>query len=79
MKNIIITPKRQKCELLTLLACFVIACLLNLYSILKYGGKVSELITSLGYVLVFTLVLYIAWTAVRIAWALMMTILKKKK
>ena len=66
MKDIIITRKRQKTELLVLLACFVVACLTNLYAILTYGGKLTELLTSLGYVLIFTAALYVAFTLLRI-------------
>ena len=66
MKDIIITRKRQKTELLVLLTCFVIACLANLYAILTYDGKLSELFTSLGYVLVFTAALYVAFSVLRL-------------
>ena len=41
MKDIIITRKRQKTELLVLLVCFVVACLTNLYAIFSYGGKLG--------------------------------------
>ena len=66
MKDIIITGKQQKRELIIFLACFVIACLTNLYAILSYGGKLSELFTSLGYVLIFAAALYVAFAAVRV-------------
>lgn len=66
MKDIIITRKRQKTELLVLLVCFMVACLTNLYAIISYGGKFVELFTSLGYVLIFTAALYVAFTLLRI-------------
>ena len=78
MKDFLITGKRQKTELLVLLACFVVACLANLYAILTYGGKLTELFTSLGYVLVFTAALYVALAAVRIVVALLRQMMKKK-
>ena len=79
MKDIIITRKRQKTELLVLLACFVIACLANLYAILTYGGKLSELFTSLGYVLVFTAALYVAFSVLRLIVAAIRMLIRKKK
>ena len=78
MKDIIITRKRQLRELLILFLCFIIACLLNLYAILTYGGKVSELFTSLGYVLVFTLALYAALAACRVMFAILRRLIKNK-
>ncbi len=66
MKDIIITRKRQKTELLVLLVCFVVACLTNLYAIFSYEGKLTEMFTSLGYVLIFTAALYVAFALLRI-------------
>ena len=54
MKDITITAQRQKIELCTLLACFVIANLVNLYAILSHDAPLSEMYTSLGYILVLT-------------------------
>lgn len=79
MKDIIITRKRQKTELLVLLTCFVIACLANLYAILTYDGKLSELFTSLGYVLVFTAALYVAFSVLRLIVAAIRMLIRKKK
>lgn len=64
-KNIIITVKRQKTELLTLLFCFIIANLANLYAVITYNTPVIEMVTSLGYVVVATAVLYVIWTLLR--------------
>lgn len=36
MKNTVITARRKKIELLTLLACFIIGNLANLYAIISY-------------------------------------------
>ena len=79
MKDIIITRKRQKTELLVLLVCFVIACLANLYAILAYDGKLSELFTSLGYVLVFTAALFVAFSVLRLIVAAIRMLIRKKK
>lgn len=66
MKDTIITTKRKKIELFTLIVCFVIAFLLNLYAIIKYDTSFSELFTSLGYVVVAALVIYAIWTIIRL-------------
>ncbi|MBE6275185.1 MAG: hypothetical protein E7096_02360 [Bacteroides sp.] len=66
MKDITITAQRQKIELCTLLACFVIANLVNLYAILSHDAPLSEMYTSLGYILVLTAVVYALWTILRI-------------
>ena len=68
MKDIIITPHRQRTELLTLLVCFVIAFGLNVYAIVKYDGQWTELFWSLGFVVATTAVLYAAWTLLRLLW-----------
>ena len=79
MKDIKITARRQKLELLTLLVCIIIAELLNVYAIVAYDGKWSQLITSIGYVLVFGVLLYLSWSALRIAWSILRKITKKSK
>lgn len=45
MKDIIITAKRQKTEILVFCMCIVLAYLLNICSILTYGTQWSELWT----------------------------------
>lgn len=51
MKNTVITARRKKIELLTLLACFIIGNLANLYAIISYETPFSEMLTSFFYVL----------------------------
>ena len=53
MKNTVITARRKKTELLTLLACFIIGNLANLYAIISYETPFSEMLTSFFYVLAF--------------------------
>ena len=48
------------------LACFVIANLVNLYAILSHDAPLSEMYTSLGYILVLTAIVYALWTILRI-------------
>ena len=66
MKDVIIKGKRMRHELITLLVCFIIANLLNVYAILSYHAHSSEMITSIFYVLVFSIALYVAWSLVRL-------------
>ena len=46
MKDITISAKRQKHELLTWLVCFAISFALNVYAIIAYEGSAIELVTS---------------------------------
>ncbi|MCD8166242.1 MAG: hypothetical protein LUE93_09045 [Bacteroides sp.] len=78
MKDTVITARRKKRELITLLICFIIANLVNLYAIFAYDTSVKELFTSLGYVIVLALFLYGIWCLVRLAfYALKMGFRKK--
>ena len=66
MKEIIISETRIKTELISLSVCFLIACLSNLGAIIYYESPVIELITSVGYVIVSALVLYLIWSLMRL-------------
>jgi hypothetical protein len=66
MKDTIITVKRKRIEIITLTVCFVIANLANLYAIIRYETAYTELLTSLGYVAVLTIALYVLWTVIRL-------------
>ncbi|WP_291529559.1 hypothetical protein [Bacteroides sp. UBA939] len=66
MKDTLLTARRKKIELLTLLACFVIGNLANLYAIISYKTPFSEMLTSIFYVITFSCVLYVFWTILRI-------------
>lgn len=79
MKDIIIGAKRIKTELLTFLACFIIANLLNLYSIIAYKTAYVELLTQIFYVLLFSVALYIVWTIIRIIIFTSKKLFKSKK
>lgn len=66
MKDIMIDTDRQKTEIITFLVCFAIATLLNVYAIISYDTPWSELYTSFFYLIAFSIVLYVAWTILRI-------------
>lgn len=66
MKDTVLTARRKRRELWTMLVCYVIANGVNLYAIVTYGAPWSEILTSACYVLVFAVVLYVAWTVLRL-------------
>ena len=79
MKNTVITAHRKKTELLTLLACFIIGNLANLYAIISYETPFSEMLTSFFYVLAFSGVLYVFWTILRILFYGIRSLFLKKR
>ena len=79
MKNTVITARRKKIELLTLLACFIIGNLANLYAIISYETPYSEMLTSFFYVLAFSGVLYVFWTILRILFYGIRSLFLKKR
>lgn len=66
MKDTLITAHRKKVELLTWLVCFVMANLLNLYAIIAYKTSFLEVLTSFFYVIMFSYVLYVIWSVLRL-------------
>ena len=79
MKDTLLTARRKKIELLTLLACFVIGNLANLYAIISYKTPFSEMLTSIFYVIVFSCVLYVFWTILRLLFYGIRNLFLKKK
>jgi len=66
MKDIIISASRIKIELITILACFIIAFFTNLGAIIYFKTPIVELITSIGFVIAFAIVLYVLWCIIRL-------------
>jgi len=80
MRDTIITGKRKRTEVITILICFLIANLTNLYAILTYDrSSLSELFTSMGYVVVFSGVLYVAWCVIRFVFYMGYKVVTAKK
>ena len=48
MKDTIVTARRKKIELITLLVCFVVSNLIHLYAIIAYHAPFTEMITSIS-------------------------------
>ena len=80
MKDIIVTAKHIKTEILTAIICFILAFIINLGAIIYYKTSYVELITSIGYVIVTAVAIYALWAAIRIGiYALKWLLSKKKK
>lgn len=78
MKDIVITKAIQKREFFVWLACFVVANVVNVASIVKFQTPWYEIFTQLGYVVVLSILLYGLVAVVRIAWHLFARVLNKK-
>jgi len=80
MNDITITPRRILRELITFLVCFVVGFLVNLAAIIIYKSNFSELFSSLHYVLIFSIVIYLIWSLMRLLFSpIKYFILPKKK
>lgn len=66
MKDITITKQRQKTELKVFAICLAIAFALNIYAIIVYDGKWSEIFWSLGFVVATAVTLYVLSAALRL-------------
>lgn len=79
MKDTIITARRKKIELITLLICFVMANLIHLYAVIAYRASFMEMITSIFYIIIFTLVLYAFWGILRILFYGIQALFRRRK
>ena len=77
MKDSVITAQRKRTELITLLVCFVIANVVNLCAIIAYGTRFVELVTQLGYVVIFSVALYICWSVLRLIYYGIRSVVRK--
>ena len=66
MKDIVISSKHIRRELWIFLGCIVAMELVNVYAIVDYGGKWSELVMSLGFVVAAAVVAYAVLAVVRL-------------
>lgn len=78
MKDIVITSKQIRKELITLLVCFLISFLSNIGAIIYYKSPIAELLTSLHYVLFFSLFLYVIWGFIRIVKSTFLKVISRK-
>jgi hypothetical protein len=66
MKDIIIKSNKIKSELITLLICFIISFISNIGAIFFYESPIEEVFTSLFYVILFAIFLYIMWSVIHL-------------
>ena len=78
MKDTIVTARRKKIELITLLICFVLSNLIHIYAIIAYHAPFIEMITSIFYILIFTFVLYGFWGILRLLFCGLQALFKRK-
>ena len=78
MKDTIVTARRKKTELITLLVCFVVSNLIHLYAIIAYHAPFTEMITSIFYIIIFTFVLYAFWGILCLLFYGIQALFKKK-
>jgi len=79
MKDITISAKRMRQEVINLLVCFSIGFLINVIAIFLYGTTWSELFTSLPYVILFAIFIYAIWTGIRTVFFLLKKYFQAKK
>lgn len=65
MKDIIITGKRIRTELLMLLYCYIVANLLNVFAIIYYQSSWMELFTWQRFVLFIAVIFYLITVVLR--------------
>ena len=77
MKDIVISKKQIKRELLVFLGCVAAMELLNIYAIIDYDGKWSEAFLSIGFVTVAAVVVYLVLAIIRLSVYALVRIFKK--
>lgn len=79
MKDLVITGKSLKREIWVILSCFVVACCVNLFAILKYDRPAVELVSQIGFVIAIAVVIYLLLWIVRLLALLIRAVFCKKK
>lgn len=77
MKDIVITGKKIKTELLIALGCLIFGECLNIFAVIKYSRPAVELVSMLGFVVVAAVVTYILLLLVRALVALAVFAIRK--
>lgn len=79
MKDIVISGKVLKRELFIFLGCVAASWLLNVYSIIHYTRPAIELVSTIGYVVVLAVIVYLALWLPRLIVLLVRTLVRRKK
>ena len=77
MREIVISPKYLKREILILLFCFIFSFLLNILGIILYKTPWHEIFTQFGYVVIISFVVYFTVTLLRLIIFLLYTFFKR--
>ena len=78
MTDTVITAATKRRELYIWLACFVVANIVNVVTIIKFQTSWLEIFTQIGYVVITSLVLYVLVLIVRLAWRIFSHLLGKR-
>jgi hypothetical protein len=79
MRDIIITQRRIRTELIIVALCFAIAFIANVVAVFIYKSPLTEIYSSIFYVLTAALVLYVLSVIVRVIIALIGDLMHKLK
>lgn len=66
MKDLVISGKRVKTELLIALGCFICAVLINIICIIVYHSQWHEIFTQIGFTVLVAIVLYVLLLLIRL-------------
>ena len=77
MKDIVISAKRIKRELLVALVCFLLAFLTNAGAVIAYATPWYELFTQIGYVCIIALAIWIVLLVLRVLYLIIKKIIKR--
>lgn len=78
MKDIVITGKRIRQELVVFLMSFVLAFAINVTAVVIYDRPLIELVSQIGYVTVIAIFVYLLLAIIRIVVALLLKLFKIK-
>lgn len=78
MKDITVSAKRQRAEIVVFCSCIVLAYLLNIISIITYGTDWSELWTQSLWMLIITCGLYVLMVVLRLLYVGIRSLFSKK-
>lgn len=78
MKDTVISAATKRRELYIWLACFVVANIVNVVTIIKFQTSWLEIFTQIGYVVITSLVFYVLVLIVRLAWRIFAHLLGKR-
>ena len=78
MKDLVISGKRVKTELLIALGCFVCAVLINIICIIVYHSQWHEIFSQIGFTVLVAVILYVLLLLIRLLVLLFKKIFAKR-